>query len=110
MFCVKKKKKQKMPRTFRVISLDPFSQLNGKIKVTGTLPSLAAKKILTSVAKHTGKTQELRATVTLEEITRGSGRRQFHYEIIRERLTEPRTIERDGRVITYHFKNHAHKL
>ncbi len=46
---------------------------------------------------------------TIEEITRGSVRKQFHYVGSRKQLIPPKEVEREGNVYLVHYESSVHK-
>ena len=65
------------------------------------IPSAAAKKVFTKVYHHINKTGPLSLKIKIRETTQGSLHKIYEYRV--SRISNKIEVERDGKIITYHF-------
>ncbi len=95
-----------MSRSFTVESVN---KLKGNKKVDysdgrflSESPSLAAKKAFTKAYHSLNAKGPLTLKIKIRETTQNSARKSYHYKV--SRVPEKSQINRDGQLITYHFK------
>lgn len=89
---------EKISRSFRIVAVSQDDGIDfEKGTYHGRGPGQAALKAFNWYCRN-AKLSACRRRFTLEEITRGSDRKQFHYVGSRKKLEVPKKIERLGGV------------
>jgi len=95
-------------RTFKIV--DAFTS-SGHVKspqhnFNGTYtgkPVSAAKKAASFLCRHSAIHGICTIYLTIQEKTRGSANKLYHYKISRRKLPKPIVVEHAGRMITRHY-------
>lgn len=99
---------EKPHRSFRIVTIDNNAQV-GDGTYHGRGPGQAALKAFNWYCRKTDlKTCNKRFTI--EEITRGKTRKQFHYVGSRSKLSPPKTVIRRGAEYIVQYKTSVHKV
>jgi hypothetical protein len=91
----------------RSFTIESVHRLNGsKInykdgRFISDIPSAAAKKAFTKVYHHINKKGPLSLKIKIRETTQGSLHKTYEYKV--SRVANEVQVERDGKVIVYHF-------
>ena len=109
-------KEDKPERYFKLV--DPKTG-ESKGRYTGDTPKQAASKGYTKMLqelKREGKKAPKQSTIYLRESTRGSARKVYGYEAMRQKLPEPQELNivdkvtGEEKTIVYHYRNKIHKV
>lgn len=99
-----------MSRRFRVLQVNGQAPA-GDIVLAGSVPSRAVKKTLSALSKHGAPVQTGRKVkVMLKEITRGSPHKVTTYEVIRQKLSQPRVVTHGDVTIEHKFVTKSYKI
>lgn len=91
-------------RSFRIVAVSHDDDVNFEDGVYhGRGPGQAALKAFTQYCRKSALNACVRR-FTIEEITRGSAHKQFHYVGSRRRLRKPKEIIRDGKKYWVHYE------
>ena len=96
-------------RSFRIIAVshdDDIKFENGIYHGRG--PGQAALKAFNWYCRKTDL-NACKRRFSIEEITRGSSRKQYHYVGSRKKLNPPREIVRNGKSYLVHYESAVHK-
>ena len=100
---------KKDQRSFRIVAASHDDGINFEDGIYhGRGPGQAAIKAFNWYCRKTGL-NACKRRFTIEEITRGKPRKQFHYVGTRRKLQPPKMVERQGKVYPVHFESTVHK-
>ena len=100
---------KKAQRSFRIVAVSHDDGIKFEEGVYhGRGPGQAALKAFNWYCRKTDL-NACKRRFTIEEITRGSARRQFHYVGSRAKLTTPKMIERQGKIYPVYYESAVHK-
>ena len=91
----------------RSFTIESVQKIDGrKINFTGgrylsERPSDSVKKMFSKVIQSLSKSKINSLKITIRETTQGSKHKQYSYKITKE--SNVRTVERDGKEVTYHY-------
>lgn len=96
-------------RSFRIVAIADDDGINFENGVYyGRGPAQAAAKAFNWYCRKTGLAACTRK-FTMEEMTRGKPRKQFHYVGSRQKLAVPKEIERNGTPYSIHYETTIRK-
>lgn len=99
----------KNKRSFRIVAVSQDDNIDFDQGVYhGRGPGQAALKAFNQYCRK-AELKRCERRFTLEEMTRGKPRKQFHYTGTRKRLDPPKEINRGGSVYYVHYDSKVHK-
>ena len=100
---------EKKNRSFRIVATSHDDGIEFEKGIYhGRGPGQAAIKAFNWYCRKTGLNTCMRR-FTIEEITRGKNRKQFHYVGTRRKLDPPKEIERSGKKYLVHYESTVRK-
>lgn len=94
-------------RTFKIVKLDGRS-VDHEGRYHGSSPLQAAKKAFNQHCRQ-NKLKSCKAVVTIQEITRGGGDKEYSYRAERKKLRNPKEVTRGNTSYTVEYESTVRK-